>query len=96
MIYPTIDELTKNKFNRYELAIATAKCARVITSEYTKQRELSEKSQGSSKDDKPVICTIDKEYREEKSVKNAITKIYNGSYVIVKVAQTQSGEIELI
>ena len=40
MLYPTIDELTKGKFNRYELAIATAKCARMITDEYVKQREL--------------------------------------------------------
>ena len=31
MIYPTIKELTGDKFNRYQLAIATAKCARIIT-----------------------------------------------------------------
>ena len=39
MIYPTIAELTKDEFNRYELALATAKCARMITDEYVKQRE---------------------------------------------------------
>ena len=38
MLYPTIDELTKGKFNRYQLAIATAKCARLVTDEYVHQR----------------------------------------------------------
>ena len=33
MIYPTIQELTKGNYNRYQLAIATAKCARLITNE---------------------------------------------------------------
>ena len=31
MLYPTIDQLTKGEFNRYELAVATAKCARILT-----------------------------------------------------------------
>ena len=31
MIYPTIKDLTKGEFNRYEIALATAKCARMIT-----------------------------------------------------------------
>ena len=34
MLYPTIEQLTKNEFNRYELALATAKCARVLTHGY--------------------------------------------------------------
>ena len=33
MIYPTIAKLTQGKYNRYQLAIATAKCARIITDE---------------------------------------------------------------
>ena len=41
MIYPTIKELTKDEFNRYELALATAKCARLITDEYVQQREAA-------------------------------------------------------
>ena len=44
MIYPTIQDLTKDKINRYELAIATAKCARIITDEYVHEREAAEKS----------------------------------------------------
>ena len=44
MIYPTFSELTKDEFNRYQLAIATAKCARIVTDEYVKQRETAEKA----------------------------------------------------
>ena len=45
MIYPSIGELTKDgKINRYELVIATAKCARKITDEYVAQRELAERA----------------------------------------------------
>ena len=35
MIYPTINKLTQGKYNRYQLAVATAKGARIITNEYT-------------------------------------------------------------
>ena len=84
MLYPTITELTRGKFNRYELALATAKCARLITDEYVKQREVAEKSlTGNKETDKPLIAMIDKEYRDEKAVKNAINRIYSGDYVIV-------------
>lgn len=97
MIYPTIDELTKNKFNRYELAIATAKCARIITAEHSKQLDDTDKYQNSSRDNEKFASnTIDKDCKEEKSVKNAINKIYNGSYVIVKVSQNEDGEKEFI
>ena len=36
MIHPTISELTNNEFNRYQLTLAAAKCARLITDEYVK------------------------------------------------------------
>ena len=42
MLYPTINDLTKGQFNRYELSLATAKCARIVTDEYVKQREDAE------------------------------------------------------
>lgn len=85
MLYPTINDLTKGKYNRYELALATSKCARLITDEYVKQREVAEKSlTGNKETDKPLIAMIEKEYRDEKAVKNAINRIYNGEYVIVE------------
>ena len=34
MIYPTIEQLTKGEFNRYELVVGVAKCARIVTDEY--------------------------------------------------------------
>lgn len=83
MLYPTIDELTKGKYNRYELSLATAKCARLVTDEYVKQREEAEKSiTGNKETDKPINTMIDKELRDEKAVKTAIRRIYDGEYVI--------------
>ena len=95
MLYPTIGELTKDKFNRYELALATAKCARLITNEYVRQREAAEKSMTGNKDtDKPLVTMIDKEYRDEKAVKTAINRIHCGEYVIVE--RTEEDEAEEI
>lgn len=84
MLYPTIDELTKGKFNRYELSLATAKCARVVTDEYVHQREEAEKAiTGNKETDKPINVMIDKELRDEKAVKTAIRRIHDGEYLIV-------------
>ncbi len=84
MIYPTINDLTKGEYNRYEIALATAKCARMITNEYTRQRQEAERSQtGNKETDKPLNTMIDKEVRDEKAVKLAIGRIYKGEYVIV-------------
>ena len=67
MLHPTIDELTNEEFNRYELALATAKCARMITDEYVRQKEAAERAIGNSKDaDRSVINKLNKEYREER------------------------------
>ena len=92
MIYPTITELTKDEFNRYELALATAKCARIITDEYVRQREIAEKaSTGNKEADRNLINMINKEYRDEKAVKNAIMRIHKGEYTIVR---KESDEVE--
>ena len=84
MIYPTIKDLAKGEYNRYEIALATAKCARMITNEYTRQRQEAERSMtGNKETDKPLNAMIDKEVRDEKAVKLAIGRIYNGDYAIV-------------
>ena len=84
MIYPTINDLTKGEFNRYEIALATAKCARMITNEYVHQREEAERSMtGNKETDKPLNALIDREVRDEKAVKIAIGRIHNGDYRIV-------------
>lgn len=83
MLHPTIDELTQGKFNRYELALATAKCARLITDEYVRQHDVAERSQtGNKETDRPVNSMIDRELRDEKAVKVAIGRIYAGDFVI--------------
>lgn len=88
MLYPTIDELTQGKINRYELALATAKCARLITDEYVRQHELVEKSATGNKEaDRALNATIDRELRDEKAVKVAINRIYRGDYSITQNAE---------
>ena len=83
MLYPTIEELTKGKFNRYELALATAKCARLITNEYVRQHDAAEKAQtGNKETDRPINTMIDRELRDEKAVQVAINHIYAGQYEI--------------
>ncbi len=86
MLYPTITQLTQDEFNRYELALATAKCARLITDEYVRQREAAEKAATGNKEAEKtnIIKMVNKEYRDEKAVKNAISHIYNHEYEIVR------------
>ncbi len=84
MLYPTIKELTNDEFNRYELALATAKCARLITDEYVRQRTVAEAASANNKDaERNLVNMINKEYRDEKAVKNAITKIHAGEFKII-------------
>ncbi|MBQ3015017.1 MAG: hypothetical protein IJD75_07785 [Clostridia bacterium] len=83
MLHPTIEELTKGEYNRYELALATAKCARLITDEYVRQHDAAEKSiTGNKETDRPINTMIDKELRDEKAVHVAVNRLYAGEYVI--------------
>ena len=83
MLHPTIDELTQGKMNRYELALATAKCARLITDEYVRQRDAAERSlTGNKETDRPIQTMIDRELRDEKAVQVAVNRIHRGDYVI--------------
>ena len=84
MIKPSITELTNNgQFNRYILAMATAKCARAITDEYVKQREIAEYKINNKETDKNLAAMISREYRDEKAVKVAVNKLNNRDFVIV-------------
>ncbi len=88
MIYPTIQDLTKGKYNRYELSIATAKGARRITDEYVRQRAAAESAVGGNKEnDKPIAAMIDKKLKDEKAVKLSIDKLDCGEFVIVEEAE---------
>ena len=84
MIYPTINDLSRGDYNRYEIALATAKCARMITNEYVRQREEAERAMtGNKETDKPLNAMIDREVRDEKAVKIAIGRIHSGSFRII-------------
>ncbi len=95
MIHPSIAELTNdNKINRYTLVVATAKCARIITDEYVKQREYAEKFSVNKDSDKKssISGMIKREYRDEKAVKTAIAGLNNGDFRLVR----PDGTTELI
>jgi len=87
MIFPSIEQLTKDKYNRYELVIATAKAARVITDEINEKKEEMEKSSGnrdSSAGEKMLSSPKEtKDIPEEKPVRSAILKIFEGEFVII-------------
>ena len=76
----------EEKYNRYSLVVATAKCARIITDEYVRQRDHAEKLAANNKDGEkknPYFNQIPKEYRDEKAVKTAISGLYNGDFKII-------------
>lgn len=91
MLRPTIADLTKGEINRYELAIATAKCARAINDEYIKQKEAVEKANLAGKDAE-VTVTVDQVLADTKAVRVAIDRIYEGRYKIVKLEGEEIAE----
>lgn len=83
MISPTLEELQENgKYNRYELVIATSKCARIVTDEYVSQREYAEKLIANKETDKSIAALISREYRDEKAVRTAINRLHKKEYRI--------------
>ena len=80
MIYPTIDELTKGKLNRYELVVGVSKCARIVTDEYVAMRARAQKMIDNRETDKPLSALIDAEYTDQKAVKIAISTILDGRF----------------
>ncbi|MBQ7779252.1 MAG: hypothetical protein IJ404_02055 [Clostridia bacterium] len=83
MITPSLDSLTQNnKYNRYTLVIAVAKCARKVTEEYVAQREEAERMLANKETDKSLSALIKKDYRDEKAVRIGINRLSSGEYVI--------------
>ena len=83
MIYPTIDELTRGEFNRYELVIGVAKCARIVTDEYVAMRAKAQKMLDNRETEKPLQSLINSDYKDQKAVKIAIAKLENGKFKMV-------------
>ena len=91
MIYPPIPELTdNNRRNRYELVIAVAKGARRVTEEYLEMRGRAEKMIGDKETDKPLLSLIDEEYRDQKPVRIAISRLHDGKYRMTENGETAS------
>ena len=83
MIYPTVGQLTKGEFNRYELVIGVAKCARKVTDEYVEMRNKAQKMIDNHETEKPLASLIDPEYKDQKAVKIAIAKLEDGRFQMV-------------
>lgn len=80
MIYPTVDQLTEGKFNRYELVIGVAKCARIVTDEYIEMRTKAQKMIDNHETEKNLAALIDPEYKDKKAVKLAIAQLEEGRF----------------
>lgn len=80
MIYPTVDQLTEGKFNRYELVIGVAKCARIVTDEYIEMRNKAQRMIDNHETEKPLAALIDPEYKDKKAVKLAIGQLEEGRF----------------
>ncbi len=80
MIFPTVDELTKGEFNRYELVVGVAKCARIVTDEYIEMRAKAQRMIENHETEKPLAALIDPEYKDQKAVKIAIAKLESGRF----------------
>ena len=83
MIYPTVKELTNDEFNRYELVIGVAKCARIVTDEYIEMRTRAQRMIDNHETEKPLAALIDPEYKDQKAVKIAIAKLQSGRFKLV-------------
>ena len=82
MIFPTVEQLTKGNFNRYELVVGVAKCARIVTDEYIEMRNKAQKMIDNHETEKPLAALIDPEYKDKKAVKIAIAKLEEGRFVM--------------
>ena len=69
--------------NRYELVIATAKCARMITDDFILQKVLEERVEGKDLD-KPIPILISDEYKDEQPVQSAVELLTDGEFWIVE------------
>ncbi len=94
MIYPTIDELTKGEFNRYELVIGVAKGARMVTDEYVAMRAAAQKLIDNHETDKSLSALIDPEYKDQKAVKIAIGKLTDGRFKMYRPEENREAKAE--
>lgn len=83
MLYPTVQELTNDKVNRYKLVIATAKCARHLIDKANDERENEELHRAEFDRYGKETKTSFEVLLTEKPVSVAVQKLYDGEYSIV-------------
>ncbi|MBQ4317187.1 MAG: DNA-directed RNA polymerase subunit omega [Clostridia bacterium] len=83
MLYPTVQELTNDKVNRYKLVIATAKCARHLIDKANDERENEEMYRNEFDRYGKETKTSYELLLTEKPVSVAVQKLYDGEYNIV-------------
>ncbi|MBQ4072045.1 MAG: hypothetical protein IJD51_06520 [Clostridia bacterium] len=86
MIYPTVDQLSGGKFNRYEVVVGVAKCARLVTDEYVEMKEKAQKLIDTQSEKASIASLIDPEYKDQKAVKIAVGRIIDGRYKLVRTS----------
>ena len=93
MIYPTFEELSKDgKYNRYTVAMAAAKGAKLVTEEYLEEREHADQMVQRKETDKPLFALIDEELRDEKAVRTSVHRLSSGEYVIREAGEVKEEE----
>ena len=89
MLYPSIQELLavtakdgQERLNKYSITMATAKCARIITNDYAEQRRIAERKIANKETEKDIASLVNKDYRDEKAVKNALREMKEGKFEV--------------
>ena len=92
---PSVEEIAKNRdLNRYEVVVAVAKGARLATEEYIEVREAAERSISNHETDKSLQALLGPEYKDQKPVKVAISRLISGDYAIEKLTGAKETEAE--
>ena len=92
---PSVEEIAKNRdLNRYEVVVAVAKGARLATEEYIEVREAAERSISNHETDKSLQALLGPEYKDQKPVNVAISRLISGDYAIEKLNETAVSEEE--
>ena len=81
---PSVEAMTNDELNRYELVIGVAKGARIVTDEYVEMRAKAQKMIENHETEKPLAALIDPEYKDQKAVKIAIAKIESGEFKLYR------------
>ena len=92
---PSVEEIAKNRdLNRYEVVVAVAKGARLATEEYIEVREAAERSISNHETDKSLQALLGPEYKDQKPVNVAISRLISGDYAIEKLTDAKETEAE--